>query len=308
VLKNNMRKDGIIMHKMNALQLSTLTGAFIFMKSCLLPHTGLNIQHIYANNITNILEIAITNNHAHVSSFLVSKLGNKCISNFISNYYGMTSSAKLCVDWKSAANKIQALARRFLTRNKYYHLLSGNYTSFKKIWKDVVLYLRDNCLNSGETWSQLKSRFDIVVCDDSDAKYKNIAELMNIAQLSTDIYESTSIISGDDNTMVSVTVAPVASPTQQQQQLLINNIDFTADVVKWFNHKSTDVYFKQLFRTRILQLSDGQRSYALSKRLQHTGVCPLFETKLTKGVRILWTNIVRNERRSILVSCLFVYL
>jgi hypothetical protein len=69
-------------------------------------------------------------------------------------------------------------------------------------------------------------------------------------------------------------------------------VDLSIAVKKWL--EKTDDQYREMFQRRVLQLASGQRSYALSKRLKHCSV-PVYETKLDKGQRILWSQILRQR-------------
>jgi len=69
-------------------------------------------------------------------------------------------------------------------------------------------------------------------------------------------------------------------------------VELTRSVVKWVG--TADEKYKRLFKRRIDQLSQGLRSYALSKRLQGSDQ-PIYESKLDAGMRILWTPLRRDE-------------
>eukprot|EP01034_Spumella_vulgaris_P045773 gene45773-biopygen38958 len=47
------------------------------------------------------------------------------------------------------------------------------------------------------------------------------------------------------------------------------------------------------------RLAEGDRSYAMSKRLKGC-VYPVYETKLDSGQRILWTELKRENKFSVL--------
>jgi hypothetical protein len=82
----------------------------------------------------------------------------------------------------------------------------------------------------------------------------------------------------------------------------LENIELSSSALKWFEF--ADLSLREIFLKRVTQLADGQRSYALSKRLKHCSY-PVYETKLDKGMRILWTKLQRVDKGSILVSRLY---
>ena len=65
--------------------------------------------------------------------------------------------------------------------------------------------------------------------------------------------------------------------------------------------EAADATYKHMCLKRLIRLAKGDRSYAMSKRLKHIDT-PIFETKLDKGMRILWTHIKRAGEDHIVVS------
>ncbi|KAJ1416958.1 hypothetical protein B484DRAFT_151742 [Ochromonadaceae sp. CCMP2298] len=91
---------------------------------------------------------------------------------------------------------------------------------------------------------------------------------------------------------------------QEQWGPVIYEIEVTGDVVRW--RKEADAALFNMFYRRVQMLASGHRSYAYSKRLVDTTLprgVHLRETKLNKGMRILWTQLRRGvEKPAILVS------
>lgn len=83
------------------------------------------------------------------------------------------------------------------------------------------------------------------------------------------------------------------------QQPALDAIELSSTVVKWL--ASADHSYRVLFQKKIALLAEGNRSYALSKRLQGC-VYPVFETKLDDGWRILWTVNRRDNASSLMVN------
>ena len=79
----------------------------------------------------------------------------------------------------------------------------------------------------------------------------------------------------------------------------LNTVDFTQSTLKWL--EGADQRYRAMFQSRVAQLAEGDRSYALSKRLRGCDY-PVFETKLDAGQRLLWTQFRRGGAVSILVS------
>jgi hypothetical protein len=62
--------------------------------------------------------------------------------------------------------------------------------------------------------------------------------------------------------------------------------------MRWLDR--ADAEYRAMFHKKVALLAQGNRTYALSKRLKHCAV-PIFETKLDAGQRILWTQLARGE-------------
>jgi hypothetical protein len=95
------------------------------------------------------------------------------------------------------------------------------------------------------------------------------------------------------------TIIPVV---MHPSQVSVWSVEVSASVAKWLS--KADALFQQIFMARTAQLAAGDRSYALSKRLQGCEY-PMFETKLGRGMRVLWTQTRCDGKGSVLVSVVF---
>jgi len=80
-------------------------------------------------------------------------------------------------------------------------------------------------------------------------------------------------------------------------------VEMSVSVTKWV--RAADERCKDMFQQRLERLSSGDRSYALSKRLSHCN-CPIYESKLDAGQRILWTPLLRGQLRTVMVGRLCI--
>lgn len=91
-------------------------------------------------------------------------------------------------------------------------------------------------------------------------------------------------------------------------------VELSQSVMRWLDR--ADAEYRAMFHKKVVLLAQGNRTYALSKRLKHCCEVPIYETKLDAGQRILWTQLRRGDlQRHLLVSvhCIsvdrpFVYL
>jgi hypothetical protein len=85
-----------------------------------------------------------------------------------------------------------------------------------------------------------------------------------------------------------------------EDQAPLDIIEFAPLTMKWLER--ADRKGREMLLRRVKRLAEGQRSYALSKRLQSTQN-PIYEAKLG-GQRVLWTKLKRGDTLSILVRLL----
>jgi hypothetical protein len=78
--------------------------------------------------------------------------------------------------------------------------------------------------------------------------------------------------------------------------IIPTEIEISQHVKKWFE-KERLLEIRDKFQRTLAALAKGHRSYAFSKRLQGCKtVTPVFESKLLRGPRILWTYIFRRDK------------
>ena len=75
-------------------------------------------------------------------------------------------------------------------------------------------------------------------------------------------------------------------------------VELSQAAMRWLDR--ADEAYRAMFYQRVTRLAQGDRSYALSKRLKHCEY-EICESKLDAGQRILWTYITRDGRQRVLV-------
>ena len=154
------------------------------------------------------------------------------------------------------------------------------------------------------SWLRVKDEFDqildssqsiydhnrVMALDDYDDDYDggNITvdnidyqiEVKNFSTLSIDSNTNTSdLLRGVEDSFIII-------PTE---------IEISQHIKKWFE-KERLLEIRDKFQRTLAALAKGHRSYAFSKRLQGCKTVPVFESKLLKGPRILWTYIFRRDK------------
>jgi hypothetical protein len=154
------------------------------------------------------------------------------------------------------------------------------------------------------SWAALKAEYALVV-DGGDALWSDAA--LQITETVARSSDSCGAPVGElaEDGVAKLSVAMVVDDGEEPASVSVSpleNIELSVGVVRWLDQAET--HLRRMFLKRIQQLAEGQRSYALSKRLQYVGACPMFESKLDKGMRILWTLLERDRKHSILVRSL----
>jgi hypothetical protein len=266
------------------------------------------------------IRLAVENGHQVIANEMVNYYGT-CLTlavnpELMRDYYAMTSSAVIVKLISNAVLKFQRMVRIGLARRKFWPLID-EFNAFKHIWQQVIVELRKAMTGAVPTvsWASIKREYDMVA-DDTDSA------------IISELFHKVSIVGSDavgglvSAEVANTTIEPLSqslgfthvhhysySQEDEEDTLLdfqapLENIELSNSVVKWFT--GADAVHRELFSKRLVQLADGQRSYALSKRLQGSSY-PLYETKLDRGVRILWTKVERDGRESILVSAYLLF-
>jgi len=189
-------------------------------------------------------------------------------------------------------------------------------------------YGTDNDAYERTTWLGLKEDLGMVVSRSEDADIYvdvdvDVGVNMNSGNASTG-YETTEIgpegnelvsrlglvaeAASDRGSSSSTSAAASSSGTSVavNKGKVAHEILLSDSVLRWVRAMQGSPYV-EMFEQRMRRLAEGDRSYCLSKPLKHAklvGSYVLYETKLDKGQRILWTEFIGSSQGSntILVS------
>jgi hypothetical protein len=156
------------------------------------------------------------------------------------------------------------------------------------------------------SWAQAKTQYDMIAGDitglDNDERGdgKEEAVLRQLIDATAVLFvhreggirdeEVEKDIVTDNDVRSSNVTTPVTHMSHAVRPM--DTVEFTQSVVKWL--EKADKKYRHMFCRVIEQLANGDRSYALSKRLTNCHQ-PMFEAKLDAGQRILWTKLLRKE-------------
>jgi hypothetical protein len=162
--------------------------------------------------------------------------------------------------------------------------------------------LLENCTTQTVSWSSVKLEFDMLanttgndITSDSNSGLQQLVDTVVESEIGEDLSTMTSDPPiADEQSVGALINSPAAVPSKELQRM-----NLSQSAVKWLD--SADSRYKQMFQSKIQRLADGDRSYALSKRLKGCSY-PVYEAKLDAGQRILWSQLQRGRSLSILVS------
>jgi len=151
------------------------------------------------------------------------------------------------------------------------------------------------------SWLRVKDEFDQIL-DSSQSMYGHNRE-MALDDYDDDDVGNTSIDDVDYEVEVNnfSTISNVNTNTsdllREDDSIIIipTEIEISQHVKKWFE-KERLLEIRDKFQRTLAALAKGHRSYAFSKRLQGCKTVPVFESKLLRGPRILWTYIFRRDK------------
>lgn len=133
---------------------------------------------------------------------------------------------------------------------------------------------------------------------DEDEQVSNIVE--NLAINNNDIVKDSSSIYDDDdefypeNERVNEASIDESCKSQIEQNVSEGTLELSSQVNQWI--LDSDTRWVGMFFKRIEKLSNGMNSYACCKQLKGTKKYKIFESKLDKGQRILWTKVWPNKK------------
>ncbi len=181
----------------------------------------------------------------------------------------------------------------------------GSWERFQGVWGRLIRLLDYLPTNRVQwSWSGIKLQYDLLASEaqQADEETCSVRSLMHDAA-SVNLSDVDIAIGTEDKVdLAENDTATVPLQTVDSAPSLVpvlDHIELSQSVVKWLGR--ADARYRAMFQSRIARLAEGDRSYSLSKRLQHCHF-PVFETKLDDGQRILWTELRRGSLRSILVS------
>jgi hypothetical protein len=108
------------------------------------------------------------------------------------------------------------------------------------------------------------------------------------------------IVDDEDETNAEEESSSSSFPSADEKDI----IEFTAEVRKW--RDKADSKLLEMFSKTVELLGSGRRSYALAKPLVGCKT-PIYEAKLTSGMRILWTPVQRDQFHNSKQKCLLIH-
>jgi hypothetical protein len=167
-------------------------------------------------------------------------------------------------------------------------------------WRCVTQALKGSKAGASFSWVAAKMKHDIAL-DQGDAEIESAVSYA-LGTVSVGV---------EDDRAAEAAVLEVVDPPQDdillrprdpqlpQQVPPMDAVELSQSVMRWLDR--ADAEYLAMFHKKVALLAQGNRTYALSKRLKHCAV-PIFETKLDAGQRILWTQLARGEsQRHLLV-------
>jgi hypothetical protein len=304
---------------LNMFSLAASCGSYLVLKWLWMSRTF--VRGDISSGCVSEYRVSVGSNSQHVADFLWSFVVDKntvTSQSVLYAHYMMDTSVCITLRWNEAATLIQSVVRMHFVRRKYecYGGGGSEWLAFKSVWGSVrwTLTHRSKSVQSF-SWATLKLQHDLVVsCLLENRSRENahcsavgsdlVSEVTELAVASgaiickqlTSTVRAVSDVIRFDNENVDASVSVIE---EQHRESTLENIELSSQVLKWMS--CADPVLRGFFFDRVARLANGERSYALSKRLKHCAY-PVFETKLDRGERILWTKLRRGVVESILVS------
>jgi hypothetical protein len=141
------------------------------------------------------------------------------------------------------------------------------------------------------TWLQIEQNCQIAASDQSvEEELNNLLEALAVAHNVSGVV----VLQTESELMKTGGLVDVTNSKSREISVELSN-----EASQWLDHAEKQMAL--LFWKRLERLASGERNHTVSKRLSFSGSCPIFETKLDKGLRILWTKLLRETKYSILV-------
>ena len=176
---------------------------------------------------------------------------------------------------------------------------------FKQIWRNLII--SEEQVVKMYSFEQLKDDLEYLGTKEEEVE---LLELIREVQLEVNSKEfvhndneadnestNDTLTTSDDTTSISSRFKEVLPVEIKEEK--IYSIEISKAVEKWRHNVDSSV--KDIFYRCVDRLASGRESYSTAKRLQGVPL-PIFEMKLTKGCRIIYTRLKRgSESPSILV-------
>lgn len=269
----------------------------------LVERKGMSLSSV-DNKMRTVLEVAEDSKAPMTTRWIREYAAKKTISSFVTSNLHRALTARRKQKFRAAVVCLQSIHRGRIARKLHKGRLSkrlGDAHRFQLIWGQAIEEVSKKKNGGGQgSWAMLRdNQFDIRPADAS-----NIGELDLIL---TKAIENTVVESIDQRDgMVrdegeSICVGETESnssanaheregfvPIETSIPASINNILLSSDVVKWL--KVGDAKYRGFFIRRLKQLSSGDRSRILAKRLKGSQNL-IYESYLEQksGYRVLWT-------------------
>ena len=222
-----------------------------------------------------------------------------------------------------SATSLQSAFRRYCVFRTYSPLLRAARDSRSKYlatWGTTLAAYKNTARSGQFSWAAVKYNFDLAVDfgndDDGDSSSSCVVVDGGAATVRELITQAAANITVDEAHANSTSLNASAAALEKQDSDFkvkdpvnsssfsvvvadVDAVELAQAVVRWLD--KADAAYRVMFLKKICSLAQGERSYALCKRLQGTEY-PVFESKLDAGQRILWTKVLRGDKQHILVS------
>ena len=247
----------------------------------------------------SVLVVARSTRAINETEWIEKRLATKTISLFLQSNFRRRKARLLLKTSILGFKKFQAVYRGYKVRQKmkgFLFIYAATSLRFQLIWS--------NCINLKianielQCWISIREYFlDFAKAIDLTSLGKDTQEeiidtmdkldtAMNVVQDETSLY---SVDNDDESEVIDVqTIDKLTKTHAKPTSETFVNIQYTSHVAKWL--KYGDPKNRDFFVRRIRQLSAGERSRILAKRLKGSKTT-IFETYLEQisGFRILWT-------------------
>ena len=248
----------------------------------------------------SILQIAASAKAVQATTWIKQRFAAETISVFMKSRFDVWKSQlylKTCI---RGFKKLQAAIRGYLVRREMKSRLIIHVESsrrFQMIWTQTLILCEALSRRELQTWNSIRiNSVDYTRASDlDDDLQEDVVDTMKkldiamTAALDQDNEEDINTVPDNENEgLRSIISEKVAESERIDSTEMYINVRYTSHVAKWL--KQGDRKYRDFFVRRITQLSKGERSRILAKRLTGSKTT-IFETYLEQksGFRILWT-------------------